>query len=248
MDIGEIISESIRYPTNDMDNIRYPLIVFGMLALPLLLLAIGVYMDVSSITGIFTIIFFIGLIAFILIAPGYLLSVTKEGINRSGTIPEIQPSRNIVDTIKLFIISFVYSLIPGIIITILMVILGSSVSSGGIDSATGLFAIVLIITIILEIIFGLFATIAILRFANTDSLSDAFSFSEVFEELKQAGILKLILLGIVLGIISAIILLVGSFISMIPIIGVFITFLAIYGFVALFESYAMGLFYSDVAE
>ena len=31
MDIGEIISEAIRYPISDMDNIKYPLIVISSL-------------------------------------------------------------------------------------------------------------------------------------------------------------------------------------------------------------------------
>jgi hypothetical protein len=247
MDIGEIISESIRYPLNDTENIKYPLIVFALLAIPLLLLEIATIVDSETLALIFLIIFIVGAIAFILIAPGYLISVTREGINRSGIMPAIEIGKNIVDTLKLFVISFIYSIIPAIVITILMIAVGSSVSSAGIDAASGLFVVVMIIAIILEVIFGLLLTMATLRFANTESLSEALSFSEVYGELKQAGILKLLILGIVLAIIATIIALVGGLLSIIPIAGIVIAIL-IYAFICLFESYAIGLFYSDVAE
>lgn len=68
MDIGEIISESIRYPINDMDNIKYPLIVFGLLAVPILLMMLGFYLNNDSLSVIFMVILIIGVIAFILIA------------------------------------------------------------------------------------------------------------------------------------------------------------------------------------
>lgn len=247
MDIGEIISEAIRYPIGDMDNIKYPLIVFGLLAIPMLLMMIsGTLLENSPLTGIFGLLLIIGLIAFILIAPGYLLSVIQEGIERSGLIPSIEIGKNIINTIKLFVISFVYNIIPAIIIFILFyIVVGTSSSPFDSGFAVGIL-IVTIIGIILGILFGVLLTVATLRFAKTDSMSEALSFSEVFEEAKTIGIGKIIAFIIVMGVISAVISLVGSLISIIPIIGVCITILVIYTFIGLFESYAVGLLYSDV--
>lgn len=249
MDIGEIISESIRYPINDMDNIKYPLIVFGLLAVPILLMMLGFYLNNDSLSVIFMVILIIGVIAFILIAPGYLLSVIKEGINRTGTLPEIQWGKNIVDTLKLYVVSFIYNIIPGIILFVLLMLVGGISSTGNTQAAGGAAIIVIIIYFIIAIVFALLLSVATLRLANTDSLGEAVAFSEVFEDLKKIGVLKLILLAIVIAIIATILALIGILISVfVPIIGMFIAIMVIYLFLALFDSYAMGLLYSDIAN
>lgn len=248
MDIGEIISESIRYPINDMDNIKYPLIVFGLLAVPILLMMLGFYLNNDSLSVIFMVILIIGVIAFILIA-GYLLSVIKEGINRTGTLPEIQWGKNIVDTLKLYVVSFIYNIIPGIILFVLLMLVGGISSTGNTQAAGGAAIIVIIIYFIIAIVFALLLSVATLRLANTDSLGEAVAFSEVFEDLKKIGVLKLILLAIVIAIIATILALIGILISVfVPIIGMFIAIMVIYLFLALFDSYAMGLLYSDIAN
>ena len=111
--------------------------------------------------------------------------------------------------------------------------------------ATGL-AITAVIGFILFLIFGIFEIIAVCRLAKYDSLGEAFSFGEIFENVKEIGFLKLIGFFIVLLIISSIIGIVTALISGIPFVGMIIGYLVGKSFNLLFRCRAMGLLYSDV--
>ncbi|WP_407414556.1 DUF4013 domain-containing protein [Methanobrevibacter sp.] len=111
--------------------------------------------------------------------------------------------------------------------------------------ATGL-AITAVIGIILFLIFGIFEIIAVCRLAKYDSFGEAFSFGEIFENVKEIGFLKLIGFYIVLVIISSIIGIVTGLISGIPFVGMIIGYLVGKSYNLLFRSRAIGLLYSDV--
>ena len=80
----------------------------------------------------------------------------------------------------------------------------------------------ILVALILEIIFGIFLTISILRLANYDSLSEALSFSAIREDLNAISISKFILLYIIFAIIVFVILFIGVFMLLIPIVGAII--------------------------
>ena len=107
-----------------------------------------------------------------------------------------------------------------------------------------IFAIIAIVVIVL---LEMFISIATWRLAKTDSISEAVNISQVWAELQEIGILKMLLFCILISIITGFIYFVGMLLNFIPIIGPVITILIIYMFAALFESYAFGLLYSDIA-
>jgi hypothetical protein len=106
--------------------------------------------------------------------------------------------------------------------------------------------LLIIVALILEIIFGIFLTIAILRLANYDSLSEALSFSAIKEDLSAISLSKFILVYIIFAIIVFAILFIGVFLLLIPILGIIIYMMIIIPYVYLASAYGFGLMYSDV--
>ena len=153
---------------------------------------------------------------------------------------------NIVNSIKLWVLSFVYGIIPAIIIFIVAFLVMPSAPTN-MNALNGSMSIIFIVALILSIIFGLFLFVGILRFANTGSLSEGLSISAVIEDIKAIGIGKLIITYIILAIIAAVILVIGVFIMIIPIVGQIIFFLLILPFTSLALQYGFGLLYSDIA-
>ena len=248
MDIGEIISESLKYPLSDINAFLKVDLLFLLIAFPLIISSIGAIAGSQDVIGIGGILLLICAVIFGLIIAGYLLSVTREGIDTTGIIPGFDIGKNVIDSIKTWILSFVFSIIPFVIIFLLsFFVLGAGAISGS-TTAIGVGAILLIIiTIILEIVFGLLLVTSIMRLAKYDSLSEALSLSSVFEDLKEIGIIRMIVLFIILGIILGIISLIGVLFQFIPILGDIVLALIIMPYSYLVSSYAMGLMYSDVA-
>ena len=117
------------------------------------------------------------------------------------------------------------------------------------EAWNGLFtalAITGIIAIILFVIFGLFAEIAVCRLAKYDSFGEAFNFKEIYADLREIGILKVIGFIIVLAIIVFIIGLIIALITAIPYVGIIIACLVGNSFILLFSDRALGLLYSQV--
>lgn len=254
MSIGEIISESFRYPLGDKENFKYPAILFLLVGLGVAGMVTliefatwfggGSSSDFGAILGIFAILALFLYFIFGLIVPGYLVSVTREGIDQTGLIPPIEIGANIVNSIKLAILGFIYMIIPSIFAIIFGVILGSVAGS---DAAAALAIIGLLVLLIIYMIFAFLLVVAEMRFAKYDSLSEALAFGEVFEDLKDIGILKLIVVCIIMGILVEIIAGIGFIVALIPVIGGLIYGCLILPFCALAYSYSMGLLYSDIA-
>lgn len=179
---------------------------------------------------------------------GYSVSVMREGIKRSDSIPSFQIKKNIVDSIKVWVLSFVYYIIPTIIIYILMfAVIGVGNSSRSIFSDA--FTIVMIISIIIELIFSLLLIVGILRFAKYDSMSEGLSFSKIWDDLSQIGIMKFIVVYICLAIILGVILFICVLLFTMPItayLAFIIIPLIIVPYISLFVPYGFGLLYSDV--
>ena len=247
MEIGDILSQAIRYPLNDTENIKNPLIIFGILAGTLLLFMIALFTRNNTFITITAVLEIIGVIVYVLLAPGYFLSVMKEGINRSGIIPELQLGKNIVDTLKMWAIGIVYSIVPMIILALIFFLVIGVTPPKNPNAALGAIGIFAIIAIVVIVLLEMFISIATLRLAKTDSISEAVNISQVWAELQEIGILKMLLFCILISMIGGFIYFVGMLLNFIPIIGPAITILIICMFAALFEYYAFGLLYSDIA-
>lgn len=236
MEIGEIISDAAMYPINNVKALVI-YVVLGIIAfLALIITGVGLVGAgeatglLSGGLGILGIIGIIIAIAIFALIAGYMLDVVKIAINREDSAPEIDPVRQIINGIKLFILAIIYMIIPIIIMAIL----------SAINETLGL-----ILGFILLIAFSILLVIAQCRFAKTESLGEALNIGEVINDLKEIGIVKVLAIIIIIGIISyvlsAIATGIGNFSEIIGailsgIVTIYTTFL---------QSRAYGLLYSD---
>ena len=236
MEIGEIISDAAMYPINNVKALVI-YVVLGIVAfLALIITGVGLIGAgeatglLSGGLGILGIVGIIIAIAIFALIAGYMLDVIKIAINREDNAPEIDPVRQIINGIKLFILAIIYMIIPIIIMVIL----------SAINETLGL-----ILGFILLIVFDILLVIAQCRFAKTESLGEALNIGEVINDLKEIGIVKVLAIIIIIGIISyvlsAIATGIGNFSEIIGailsgIVTIYTTFL---------QSRAYGLLYSD---
>ena len=265
MEFGEIFSNALKYPISDYKRLLILGVICLVINIPVVLTQFN-YVNAS----LFLVWTLVAIILGLLIL-GYSLSIMKKGIDLEDEIPDIDFTKNLVDGIKSFVVTFIYYLIPTIIVSIIGItslasFLGS-IDKNAISTATnattpntilsaipneawaGLITgltITAIVAIILFIIFGIFETIALCRLADTGSLGEAFAISAIIDDIKEIGFLKLIGVLIVLIIISVIIGMVIGIISAIPYVGLIIGFLVGNSFLLLFYNRALGLLYSEV--
>ena len=200
MNIGEIISDALVYPFNNIKALVL-YVVLGIIGAIIGGAAIFGIAGAFSTTGLasvgFDIMGIVGIIVFILILfliSGYTLDIIKYGIERRADGPGIDIGRQISNAFKLIIVDIVYFIVPIIIAFVL-----------------GLFLrdwLLLIISLILFIVFALANFMAKCRLAKSDSLGEALAIGEAIGDISRVGIGKII--GTV--IVIAIILIIVSFI------------------------------------
>ncbi|WP_424354156.1 DUF4013 domain-containing protein [Methanobacterium sp. MBAC-LM] len=218
MDIGDIIGDAVRYPSQDWKKV----VTFGVFFL-LNYVIIG-----------------------ILFWPGYALRALKATLAGSDELPEFGDwGEMVIDSLKLIIVSIVYSIIPAIVI--LIGIFGSAASIQNLGSlmspaaALGLISGVVLIGIILEIIFSLALILAIANMALYDSdLGAAFRFSEIIDLAKSIGYVDYIIWFIVMIIVGIVIGIVAGILNVI-IIGILLTPLIVMPYAYLLYSRSLGL-------
>ena len=254
MTISSIFNDALRYPLNNVSkwiilgiiviiaNISYLLVMFGVTD--------GTSQAVASLINL--------IVMFIVV--GYTLSITRDTIHGYDELPSFDIIKNFIDGIKAAVLSFIYMIIPTIIFFILLFATGAvnafsqavevSMAGGALSSdlafnLIGSIGLTFIISLIIYIIFMLFATIACCRLADTGSFSQGFSFSGIMDDIKRIGVGSYIVWWIVLAIIIVILLLIAMFIAVIPYIGYLISLLFISSFVYIFSARATGLIYSN---
>lgn len=267
MKLGEIFGDALKYPISNPQALVIVGVIFLIANLSSLLAQFGIRNSAfSTIWGIVAIIVSILLV-------GYGLSVLKNAIGRGDDIPSFDWMQNFVDGIKYVVVQIVYMIVPTIVSMIIgfatigpalsRILTPENISQMATNSSSttvilnsipssvwaGLFSglvITAVVAIIFYIIFALFLAVAQCRLAKYDSLGKAFSFGEVYSDMKEIGIVNLIVFVVILWIIAIVIGMIGVFISAIPIIGIIITSLIINSFVLLYSNRALGLLYSDI--
>ncbi|WP_458402608.1 DUF4013 domain-containing protein [Methanobrevibacter sp.] len=237
MNVVDIISDSIRYPFSDITK-------FLIVAVIALLAGLSSLSEPLGINNFFLVmIFAIISIIFSLILSGYGLDVIRNGIVGSDEIPAVDFMKNLIDGIKVLIISLVYFLIPIIISLIVFMFFG--VIGTGLNHIGAATIVAVVIAVIAFIAFAIFEIIAIARFAKTGEFGDAFALGEVIEDVRRIGIGNIILFLIIFFVIAIIVLIVSVFIALIPFIGIVIAQLLVGGFIELFYNRGIGLLYSQ---
>ena len=237
MEIGEIISDAIVYPFNNIKAlIIYMIIgiVCGILGgaslMGVLLAAQGNNVLAAGGLG------FIGTLIIIiggLLISGYGLDIVKFGIERRDDAPGIDIVRQVLNAIKVFIVGFVYYIIPAIIGWLLSTLLGKGI-------------LTTIIILIISIVFAFAQFMAICRLAKYDSLGEALAIGEAIGDVSKVGMLKVLATIIAVFIIALIIaIVIGVIMQYNNLIGGVL--FGVFGvYLAFFYNRAVGLLYSQV--
>ena len=220
MDIGEIISDSIKYPSSNWGKV----------------LILGVIMIASI------------LIVPVFLLIGYLFRIIKASLAGLDELPEFDEiGEMFVDGLKVFVVGIVYS-IPVIIISIIIgALLGSTTSTSLSLNPYMIWAIVLgyAVYIIVAAIIGLIEVIAIANMAYYDGdLGAAFRFSEVLDHIARIGWGKYIVTYIVIGIVAFIGFLIGL-LTIFILVGIILLPLVIAPFIYMFGARAIALLFTE---
>lgn len=239
MEIGEIISDALVYPLNNIKALVIYVIlgIIGAIVGGASIISIASAFSSTGLGGAaFTGLGIIGVIVFILILfliSGYTLDVIKYGIERRDDGPVIDIARQISNAIKLIVVDIVYYIIPVIIIFVL-----------------GLFLrnwLITIISIILFIVFALANFMAKCRLAKSDSLGEALAIGEAIGDISRVGFGKIIATVLVLFIILIVVSVIIAWISGLNntigniLLGIFSVYFLF------FYNRAIGLLYSNAA-
>ena len=227
MEIGEIISDAVKYPSSNWKKV----------------IILGVFFILSIvIVGIF----------FVL---GYFLRILKSTIAGVDELPEFDDWGDMfVDGLKVLVVYILYLLIPGIVIVagVFTSIASLAATNTSIYTAPASFFALIgvtgIIGYILALIFALFAYIAVANMAYYDEIEAAFRFSEILDKIKMIGWGKYIIWYIVMWVIALIVGLIAGILNIIPLIGTIIALLVIYPYFVMFFSRSLGLIFTSNEE
>ena len=165
MDIGDIISDSIKYPSSNWGKV----------------LILGVIMIASI------------LIVPIFIVYGYVFRIIKATLAGLDELPEFDEiGEMFVDGLKLFVVAIVYAIPVWILSWILSAALGSGITMSYTTSLdpTMMWGLFLgnIVVAILAVIIGLIEIMAIANMAYYDGdMGAAFRFSEILDYISRIG-------------------------------------------------------------
>lgn len=217
MEIGEIISDAVKYPSSDWKKV----------------LILGVFFILSFIV-----------VGIIFIA-GYFLRIVKSTLAGFDELPEFDEwGQMFIDGLKVIVVWIVYMIIPLIVIFIgIFASIASIASIGTITNPAALlgFGVVAIIGFILALIFGLIAYMAIVNMAFYDEIGAAFKFGEVLERISTIGWGKYIVWYIVMIVIGIIGGFIAGIINVIPYIGFLIALLVVYPYLQMIFARSIAL-------
>lgn len=275
MEIKEIITDAFEFPYLSLGTFSiYTVlsVLAGSFAFTGLISSILGYNNPANLVmGILSVILSV-LIGFIL--SGYSISVIKSGIKGDNVVPEFDWKENFYTGINNFIVTFVYILIPTVIVVIVgyltnvhgtfmaviqeIVSQFTSVYTGSstviaVDAISAALAklpdslvIPVIVALILFVVFLFLQTMAQSRLANTGDLMEALNIVEAARDISRIGVGKVVLLVISVILIVVLIEIIVSFIfSILPFLSILSIIISPY--LLFFTQRAIGLLYSDIA-
>ena len=196
MEITEIIGDALLYPLNNVKSLILYVIIGAITGIlggaSLIAMATQVSGNNVVAAGGFG---FIGILVMIigsLLISGYGLDIVKYGIERRDDGPGIDIVRQVLNAIKLIVVSFVYYIIPAIVAWLLFTLLGKGI-------------LTLIIVAIMYIVFAFAQFMAVCRLAKYNSLGEALSIGEAIGDISKVGMLKVLITVIAVFIIGFII-------------------------------------------
>lgn len=244
MNVGKIISNSFKYPFRNIKKLPILFFLFFLFAL----VPIGLIYDNKYALILGMIAFF----AFILIVPGYLLSIVNIGLNESAMFPSLDFGENIYNSIRLWVLRIAYMIVPAVVFFIVLNTMGLSsvdmLADIKILSFLMTVGMSLVIVIVTYLIFEFLLFFAKARMAYFNSLSEALKVHKVLLDIKNIGIFNIVKWIVVMAVLMVVVSYVTSWIMMIPYVGFLIYICIVIPILESIGNYSLGLIYSSIAE
>ena len=224
MNVSDIISDSIKYPSSNWGKV----LILGVIC-------------IASI-----------LVIPIFLVYGYVFRIIKATLAGMDELPEFDEiGEMFIDGLKILVVGIVYAIPVWIIATIIGLITGTGMGTTSTSLDPTMMWAVLgssIVFIIVALIVGLVEIMAIVNMAYYNGeLGAAFRFSEILDRIAQIGWGKYIVTYIVIAVISSIAFLIG-WLTMLVLIGFILLPLIIVPYMAMFGSRAIALLYASTEE
>lgn len=225
MDAGQISSNALKYPMKDMKKV--------------------------FILGILTILSSLIIPGFLLL--GYLYKIMESSMEDSSELPQFNEwMLMFVNGLKVFVVLFIYSLVPGILIllgtwTALLPMLSMPGAGSLLDPtiSLGLVSGIAFIGIGLQIVVSFLIPIALANMVKNDALSAAFRFGEIIAKIRKIGGVDYLIWYIIMVIIIWVVYFVSFFLVFPLIIGIIIVPLIVLPYFMIFFARSTALVYTD---
>lgn len=244
MNLSKLVSNSIKYPFRNIAKLPIICILFVLIAI----IPIGMISDNNYLMAIGVIAFFL----FILIVPGYFLSVVRIGASQSSMMPSFNLVNNIYDSIRVMFLRIVYMIVPAAVFIIALLIFGPTsrelLFNLRIHEFIATVGLVLVLIIVTYLAFEFLLFFAKARLAYFNSLSEALKINNVIADIRRIGIVNIIKWLIIMAILLNAITFVSSFILSIPYVGFLIYIGVVIPITESIANYSLGLIYSNMAK
>ncbi len=244
MDLSKIVLNSFKYPFRNIKKLPVLCLLFVFIAI----IPIGMIANNNYITVIGVIAFFL----FILLVPGYFLSMIKLGSNQSAMLPSFNLVNNIYDSIRVLFLRIVYMMVPAALFLIVLVVFGPAsrnlLNNFKIIEFLATVGFVFVLILIVYFIFEFLLFFAKARLAYFNSLSEALNMKKVIMDIKNIGIVNIIKWLIVMAILLNAITFISSFVLSIPYVGFLIYGCIVIPIIESIANYSLGLLYSNIAK
>ena len=224
MDAGQITTNALKYPLTNFKKI----IILGILTILSSLIIPG------------------------FLVLGYALKIVKSSMKGSSELPDFNEWLEMfVDGFKVFVVLFIYSLVPGVLIllgtwaTILpMLTVPGAGSILNTSFSVNLIGGIAFIGIALEIVISFILPIALANMVHHDELSGAFRFGEIINKIKQLGGIDYLIWYVIMLIIAIVAGYVSTFLVFPLIVGIVIVPLLIIPYLTIFYARSIALVYT----
>ena len=244
MDLKKIVSNSFKYPFRNLKKLPIICILFILIAI----IPIGMISDNNYVVAIGVIAFFL----FILIVPGYFLSIVKLGSNQSAMLPSFNLVNNIYDSVRVLFLRIVYMIIPVTVFLLALIVFGPTsrnlLFNYKILEFLAAVGLVLFLVLITYLIFEFLLFFAKARLAYFNSLREALNIKKVIGDIFRIGLLNILKWLIVMAILLNVITFVSSWVISIPYVGFLIYICIVIPIIESIANYSLGLLYSNIAK
>lgn len=279
MEIMDIIKEAFLFPSQNLEKLAIYIVITFVVGILIgggvILTAFGAYGGEFIYIILSLILIILGIIVSFIIS-GYQLGILKSGIDQVPEAPSFDWKNDLINGVKMLVVSIVYFIIPMIITLIIAFVTNipgqfidifqqAAVAPANVTAATNAtapvvsgvseaamaalgtsIAITAIIAAVLFIIFAFLHTMGESRLANTGSLGEALNIPEAFKDITRIGVGKVVAVIILMIVVVSVITGILGYIYG-QVPQLSILSVIVTPYLTFFAQRATGLLYSDIA-